>query len=212
MPQINPQLSPLCLLFLLLTTTASAAPSFFKSYSQYKNVISLSHSLFTRVSNLRAARGDIAGANRAKIIAEKLNIGFWGSTWSLGYDYVKNYSWRDLNYKDLYDVVSEMNELARVLGELTRAESDVQRASWIARNYSSLFRIAKSVLQRLHKVFNKTGAFKEVVETLQREVVDGELLKDCIELGSYDLKGLIQIIKDLASQFYSSSENYNSDL
>ena len=62
------------------------------------------------------------------------------------------------------------------------------------------------------------GPLKEVVETVQREVVEGDLLRDCLELGSNDLKGLVQIVKDLSSQFYSSSsstasqDDYNSDL
>lgn len=69
-------------------------------------------------------------------------------------------------------------------------------------------------------VWGAQGPLKEVVETVQREVVEGDLLRDCLELGSNDLKGLVQIVKDLASQFYSSSsssstasqDDYNSDL
>lgn len=54
------------------------------------------------------------------------------------------------------------------------------------------------------------GAWKEVVETVQKEVVDGGLLKDCLELGSGDLKGMVQILKDLAMNFYSSSTSGRS--
>jgi hypothetical protein len=43
------------------------------------------------------------------------------------------------------------------------------------------------------------------VETVQREVAEGGLLRDCLELGAKDLKGLLQIFKDLALQFYSTS-------
>lgn len=46
------------------------------------------------------------------------------------------------------------------------------------------------------------------METVQKEMVDGELLKDCIDLGSNDLKGLVLIIKDLASLYFST---YNND-
>jgi hypothetical protein len=49
------------------------------------------------------------------------------------------------------------------------------------------------------------------VKTVQREVVEGGLLKDCLELGSNDLKGLLQIFKDLASQFYSNSSSGNTN-
>ncbi|KAF2305365.1 hypothetical protein GH714_004297 [Hevea brasiliensis] len=198
MYRINPPLAPSFLfLFLLLTTTTSFAPSsLFSSYSQYKTVVSLSHSLLIRVSNLRAARGDIAGANRAKLIAQKLEkglgSGFWGLAWSVGWDYAKNYAWRR-DYTELYGIVSDLNELARFLDQLTRAESQVERVSWVARNYSDV------------------EALKEVAEAVQREVVDGGLLRDCLELGSNDLKGLVQIVKDLASQFYSTSD-HNSEL
>lgn len=51
------------------------------------------------------------------------------------------------------------------------------------------------------------GAWREVVETVQKEVVDGGLLKDCLELGSGDLKGIVQILKDLALNFYSSGRS-----
>lgn len=42
----------------------------------------------------------------------------------------------------------------------------------------------------------------EVVETLQKEVVEGGLIRDCLELGGNDLKGLIQVVKDLLLQFF----------
>lgn len=43
------------------------------------------------------------------------------------------------------------------------------------------------------------------METVQKEVVEGDLLRDCLELGSNDLKGLIQVLKDMALQYSSSS-------
>lgn len=51
------------------------------------------------------------------------------------------------------------------------------------------------------------GPLREVVETVQREVVEGELLRDCLELGSNDLKGLIQIFKEIALQYSSTPGN-----
>lgn len=50
------------------------------------------------------------------------------------------------------------------------------------------------------------GAFREVVETLQQEIAEGDLLRDCMEVGIMDLKGLVQIFKDIALQYatYSS--------
>lgn len=50
------------------------------------------------------------------------------------------------------------------------------------------------------------GALRELVEILQKEMA-GESLKDYLEVGTNDLKGLIQIMKDLASQ-YAHVENH----
>ena len=58
---------------------------------------------------------------------------------------------------------------------------------------------------------NLQGPLREVVETVQKEVVEGDLLRDCLELGSNDLKGLVQILKDIALQ-YSSSSGRSEDL
>ncbi|KAB2029384.1 hypothetical protein ES319_D05G158900v1 [Gossypium barbadense] len=110
--------------FILLAVTIPEAVDFL-SYSQYKTLVSLSQSLLTRVSNLRSARGDADGSNRARLIAEKLErwqgVGFWGAAWSVGWDYVWNYAWgSDLDYAEIFGVASDLNQLGRVLGELTR--------------------------------------------------------------------------------------------
>ncbi|PWA63218.1 hypothetical protein CTI12_AA355860 [Artemisia annua] len=49
------------------------------------------------------------------------------------------------------------------------------------------------------------GPLKDAVEILRTEIVDGGLLQDCLELGSSDLKGVIQILKDIAIQYSSTS-------
>ena len=49
------------------------------------------------------------------------------------------------------------------------------------------------------------GPLKDAVEILRTEIVDGGLLQDCLELGSSDLKGVIQILKDVAVQYSSTS-------
>lgn len=65
----------------------------------------------------------------------------------------------------------------------------------------------------MYGLWHWQGALREVVETVQKEVVEGDLIRDCLELGSNDLKGLVQVIKDLASQFYSTPDyNDNTDL
>ncbi|MBA0836613.1 hypothetical protein Goarm_008810 [Gossypium armourianum] len=200
--------------FILLAVTIPEAVDSL-SYSQYKTLVSLSQSLLTRVSNLRSARGDADGSNRARLIAEKLErwqgVGFWGAAWSVGWDYVWNYAWgSDLDYAEIFGVASDLNQLGRVLGELTRSNSDMERASWVAGNYRNALAISKRIFNRLLKVFKKSGALREITETMQREVLEGGLLRDCMELGSNDLKGLIQIFKDLASQY--STSNHSQEL
>lgn len=168
------------------------------------------------MANLRSARGDVAGSNRARLIANKLErwqgLGFWGAAWSVGRDYIWNYSWRGgLDYSEIYGVVADLNQLGKMLGELTRINSEMERAGWIARNYGNAVAVTKRMFNRLLKVFKKSGALRDVIETMQREVMEGGLLKDCLELGTNDLKGLVQIFKDLASQF-SSASDYSQEL
>lgn len=58
------------------------------------------------------------------------------------------------------------------------------------------------------------GPLREVVEAVQREVLDGDLLRDCLDIGSNDLKGLMQIIKDFVLQYYLTLQDQDdwSDL
>lgn len=134
-----------------------------------------------------------------------MSLRFWASALSLGWDYVRNYAWRDAASFELLGVVSDMNELLNSLNELSQMESEAQRVEWVTHNYRSALRVTKSLFHRLLKVFSQSGPFREVVETVQKEVVEGDLLRDCLELGSNDLKGLIQVLKDMALQYSSSS-------
>lgn len=106
---------------------------------------------------------------------------------------------------EMFGAVSDMNELMRGLNELTRLESEVERLAWVRRNYGSVLKVSKSLLNRLLKVFTQSGPLKDAVEMAQTEIVDGGLLRDCLELGSSDLKGVIQILKDVVSQYSSTS-------
>ncbi|KAB1221485.1 hypothetical protein CJ030_MR2G020837 [Morella rubra] len=205
-------------LLLLLLLTNAPKPSHSLSFSQYQTLVSLAHSLTTRVANLRASRGDLSGSQRAKRIAEQLErgqgLGLLGFTWSAGWDYVKNYAWRwtEVSYVDLYSAVSDANELLRLLGDLTQRDSDADRAAWVGRNYENVLGISKSLFKKLLNLFRQSGTLREVVETVQIEVVEGELLRDCLQLGTKDLKGILQIVKDLGLQFYSTSGNDWRDL
>lgn len=156
-------ISLISILFLLLTTAPEPTHSLPFSFAQYRTVVSLSHSLMTRVANLRASRGDVSGSRRAQLIAEKLesglSLGFLGLTWSLGWDYLKNYAWRDLNYAEMYGVVSDVNELLKSVGELTRANSDAERATWAGRSYQNVLGVSTSLFKKLLKVFAKSVQF-----------------------------------------------------
>lgn len=144
--------------FLIITAAPSPSQSLpFTSYFLYRDLFSRAHSLFTGVANLRASRGDITGAARARAVAEKLEggIGFEFSRllWSVGWDYA--WRWRDFSLTELYGVVSDMNELLRGLTELTRLESAAERSAWVARNYQNVLTLSKSLSRKLLKAFGQ---------------------------------------------------------
>lgn len=45
------------------------------------------------------------------------------------------------------------------------------------------------------------GPLRDVVLSLRQEVEEGGLVRDCLEVGSDDLKGLVVVAKDLAFQY-----------
>ncbi|KAK0578304.1 hypothetical protein LWI29_008345 [Acer saccharum] len=165
-----------------------------------------------------AERSDISGSNRVMLISKKLErgleSGFFGFAWSvgsLGWDYMRNHEWRE--QPELYGAVSDLNELTRSLSELMRVDSVMGRATWFHQNYGNVLGVSKRLFVGPLKVFSQSGALREVVETVKIEVVDGELLRDCLEVGSNDLKGLIQVFNDLVLQYsLSPSPNYGRDL
>jgi len=150
--------NPTLIIFLILFTTPFQSHSFsFSSYYSFRNLLSLSHSIFTGVANLRAKRGDIAGAERAKTIAnslEKVNgFGFVKLVWSA-------WSWKwmlkELPLTEMYGAVSDLNEFLRGLNELTRLESAGERAVWLSRNYQNLLTVTKSLFRKLTKAFGQS--------------------------------------------------------
>ncbi|KAF5475265.1 hypothetical protein F2P56_007088, partial [Juglans regia] len=149
--------------------------------------------------------GLASGQGHCRTARGGLGLGLWGFTWSVGWDYVKNYAWREVSYDDLYGAITDANELLRRLGDLIRTDSGEDRADWVGRNYQNVLGISSSLLKRLLNVFRQSGTLRKVVETVETEVVDGGFLKDCLEVGTNDLKGLLQIFKDMALQFHSSS-------
>lgn len=148
----------LLFLSLLLLSSSTLSHSFF---SNYHTLFSLSHSLISRVAALRAARGDVEGAARARdlarIIERGLGLGFYKYAWSLGWDYAKNYAWNDaMSFRDLGGVVSDLNELLGVLRELNRVRSDAERVAWVGQNYKNALRVSRSLFSRLLKAFRRS--------------------------------------------------------
>ncbi|CAH9113569.1 unnamed protein product [Cuscuta europaea] len=196
--------------FFLVLSKPTPSSSIPLPFYNFQTLLSLSHSLLDRVANHRAARGDALGSARARSLARSiergLGLGFWKLMWNLGWDYARNYAWRDAMSFEMLGTVSDLNELLTALGEFSRVGSDVEsRVAWVSRNYRNVFKVATNLSGKLLKVFRQSGPLKEVMETVQKELVDGDLLKDCLELGGNDLKGLIQVLKDIAVQFTSTS-------
>ncbi|KAF5782997.1 hypothetical protein HanRHA438_Chr11g0515261 [Helianthus annuus] len=213
--------SPAVLFILLITILPSSTslPIPIPNPITFHSLFSLSHSLLTRVATLRAARGDISGSIRARTLAHNIKkhsrgFSFYGVVWSVGSDYLKNYAWRDVKTAsfEMVGAVSDMNELVKGLGELVSLESKVDRVEWVRRNYETLLKVSKSLVNRLLRVFSQPGPLKDAVEMVRTEIVDGGLLQDCLELGSNDLKGVIQTLKDLTSQYTTSNSSKTEEL
>ncbi|KAL5731997.1 hypothetical protein ACHQM5_004667 [Ranunculus cassubicifolius] len=207
-----PQKSPTILLLLLLTSPFHTQAT---TFQQWRTLISLSHSLMSRVSHLRASRGDYEGSQRAKQIANNLQGGglhLWKGIWSVGWDYIRNYSWKDMSVTEMYTAVSDVNRILSFLNELTQLKTAKERTSWIVRNYKNVYANSKSLFQNLLRVFFRSGPLRDLVLTLQREAERGDLVKDCMEIGSNDLTGLVKIFKDLAVQFSGVRNNGRGEL
>ncbi|KAK9150754.1 hypothetical protein Syun_009063 [Stephania yunnanensis] len=203
----------LVLLLLIIIPTSSSL----QYYSQLRTLTSLSTSLMHRVANARAARGDAQGAQRARRIAEAMESGVWSVWRRVGWDYVWNYAWGD-GVGDLGEfggVVADVAELLRLLNELTQSGSDrvYQRVVEVGNSVVRTQRVQTDFLNKKRKLLEgKMGAIREVVMGIKKEV-QGDLLKDCIDVGIGDLKGLVQVVKDMALQFSRQNNLHeNSDL
>lgn len=140
---------------ILLITPSQSQSLSFASYYRFRNLFSLAHSVFTGVAKLRAARGDVAGASRARAIAHSLDsvtgFGFLKFVWSAW-----TWTWKDLSLTNLYSAVSDINELLRDLNELTRLESATERTVWLSRNYQNILSLTKSLARKLLNAFGKS--------------------------------------------------------
>ncbi|KAJ6852856.1 uncharacterized protein M6B38_252650 [Iris pallida] len=193
--------SVLLFFFLLLASRSNSL-----QLTQLKTLVSLSRSLLTRVSAARSARGDAAGASRAAALAEGLRLSpsfgvGGGGLWSVGWDFARSYAWR-LGARQTAEITLAAAELAGLLSEAARSGPD---RDWVVRNYARVIALSDKLLRSLLRAFWKAGPLREMVLLLQEEVVEGELLKDCLEVGAHDLEGLFQIARDLLLSMNSSN-------
>ncbi|WOL14649.1 hypothetical protein Cni_G23430 [Canna indica] len=185
-------------LFVLLISQPPAAEGLW--LGQWGTLVSLSHSLLSRVANAREMRGDQAGAERARQIADKFRFigGSGGGLWSLGWDFAWNYGWRSGGVPTA-EISGAAARLLEALAEARRIESGAERARWALRNYRELVKLADPLFKSLLRTFSRSGPLKEMVLVLQEEAAEGKLLQDCLEIGTSDLEGLLRIAKDLFS-------------
>lgn len=101
-------------------------------------------------------------APRARTIADRLDggWGFWSGVWSMGWDYLRHYSWQDLLFtwppQEVFGVMTDINQLLAAVNELGRVGSDAGRARWVADNYRRVFSAGSSLLKRLLLAFSRS--------------------------------------------------------
>lgn len=150
---------PLILFISLLLLSTTQSHSLF--FSNYRILVSLSHSLASRVATLRAARGDVDGAARARNLARNIErgmgLGFYKLVLNMGWDFLKNLAWSDtMSFGTLAAVLPDLKELLAAVGDFNRINSDAGRVAWIGRNYGNVLRVSKSLFTRLLKVFGQS--------------------------------------------------------
>lgn len=144
-----------CLSLLFLLLFLSPQPATALNFSQYKTLISLSHSLLSRVAAARDSRGDLAGAARARAIAGKLRLlGGGRDLYAVAWDFAWNYGFRGgLPTAEIYEIGAE---LLGVVGEVSGLDSGADRAYWVIRNHERVIGIAEALFRSLLRVFSKS--------------------------------------------------------
>ncbi|KAK8948716.1 hypothetical protein KSP39_PZI005551 [Platanthera zijinensis] len=190
--------TPFFLLFLLLLQAEGIR------LGQWGTLMSLSESLMSRVANARAARDDHVAAERAREIAKNIHrFGGGRGIWSAAWDFAWNYGFR--GGTPSVEIYRSATDIVAVLAELYSIDSGEERTRWVLRNYPRLMRLSKSLFRALLSSFSRSGVLREAVLVMQKEVVDGELLRDCLEVGAVDLEGLIRVARDM---FFSDSSTH----
>lgn len=159
-------------------------------------LLSLSHSLLARVAAARAARGDAPAAARVRRIVSHLSLLSSRGAWALAWDYLRHYAFSSAAGCGL-SCATAASRLLAAAAEASRLQSTAEAAQWLRRNYGDVRAAAAQLLNGLLVDFSEQGPLREVVMDVKWEVEEGELLKDCLEVGAKDLEGLLLIAKDL---------------
>lgn len=168
-------------------------------------------SLFNRLASARVARGDLAGAERARNIANTMGNGlqWWAGLGTMSWDYITNYVFTQSVARGmgLPQAMGHLSDLSSIVAEVTQLGSDGERLQWLARNYSRAFAVAKSALGNLLSVFDHDGAIRNCVLAIQREFLEGDLLRDVLRLGPTDFESIVRMSKDVLQRIFASAQN-----
>lgn len=172
-------------------------------------------SLFSRLASARLARGDYAGAERARSIANTMGSGlqWWTGLGTLSWDYITNYFFSQSASRGVgfAQAMGHLSDLSSIVQELTQLRSDGERLQWLARNYSRAFAVAKSTLGNLLSIFDTDGAIRRCVLAIQREVLEGDLLRDVLRLGPQDVESVVRMAKDVLQRVFAPASQAQRD-
>uniref|UniRef100_A0A0E0JNI0 Pectinesterase inhibitor domain-containing protein n=1 Tax=Oryza punctata TaxID=4537 RepID=A0A0E0JNI0_ORYPU len=198
----------LLLIVLLLLGGAPRASALRIPLREVATLLNLSRSLLNRVAAARAARGDAIAASRARRIASHLSLFSSRGAWALSWDYLRHYAFSSAAGCGLSCATAAARLLAAA-AEVSRLHSATDAAQWLRRNYVDVRDAAAQLLNGLLVAFSEQGPLREVVMDVKWEVEEGELLKDCLKVGSKDLEGLLVIAKDLLFGAARTSSRHN---
>ncbi|KAG8077789.1 hypothetical protein GUJ93_ZPchr0007g5594 [Zizania palustris] len=195
-------------LLLVVTPQARSVSALHIPLREIATFLNLSHSLLTRVAAARAARGDDAAASRARRIASHISLFSSRGAWALSWDYLRHYAFSSANGCGL-SCATAATRLLAAAAEVSRLRSASDAAQWLGRNYGDVRDAAAQLLNGLLVAFSEQGPLREVVMDVKWEVEEGELLKDCLEVGAKDLEGLLVIARDLIFGASRTSSRHN---
>jgi hypothetical protein len=147
----RPHLPLLVIVLLVVSSPPQRASALHVPLRQAATLVSLSHSLLTRVAATRAARGDAAAAARARRIASLLSSrGVWG----LGWDYLRHYAFSSASGCGL-PCAAAASRLLAAAAEASRLRSATDAAQWMRRHYGDVRDAAGLLLNGLLDAFSE---------------------------------------------------------